>query len=201
MTKIKFCGLKSSADIEYANILMPEYIGFVFAPGSKRYITPATALTLKNNLNKNITSVGVFANETTEKVAELLNNGIIDIAQLHGNEDEEYVKKLRMLSRKPIIRAFRISCKADIIEAEKSEADFVLLDSKKGGSGISFDWNLVKDVKRDFFLAGGLNTDNVRNAIEEVHPYAADVSSGIEENGVKNFEKMKLFAETVRKTN
>ena len=197
MTIIKFCGLTGECDIDAANELRPEYVGFVFAPKSKRYVTPERAAGLKGLLAANIKAVGVFVNDSPYHVAELLNRGVIDIAQLHGSEDAEYIGHLRQLTGKPIIRAFRIKTAEDIAEAEKCTADHVLLDSG-AGTGEVFDWKLIKNMKRPYFLAGGLSPDNVKNAVEQLSPYAVDVSSGIETDGVKDKVKMAAFAAAVR---
>lgn len=198
MTAIKLCGLSRPSDIAEANELKPEYIGFVFAPKSKRFITPNGAGELKKLLDTGIKAVGVFVNESAEKVAELLENGIIDIAQLHGSEDDSYISLLRSLTSKPIIKAFRISEKADITAAVNSNADYVLLDSG-AGTGTTFDWELIKDIDRPYFLAGGLEITNVGNAVKTLHPFAVDVSSGIETNGLKDEVKMAEFVAAVRK--
>ncbi|MDO5124174.1 MAG: phosphoribosylanthranilate isomerase [Eubacteriales bacterium] len=198
MTKIKLCGLSRFCDIEAANELMPDYIGFVFAAKSKRYISPQKAAELKCRLESQIKAVGVFVNETPEQIAELLNKGIIDIAQLHGDEDEDYIWHLRELTDKPIIKAFRIETAVDTLKAEQSTADYVLLDSG-AGTGTVFDWNLIKTIKRPYFLAGGLSLHNVENAVKILHPYAVDVSSGIETNGIKDKTKMAAFINAVRK--
>lgn len=197
MTKIKFCGLTGESDIDVANELRPEYVGFVFAPKSKRYVEPERAAELKRQLAAGIKAVGVFVNDDLYHVAELLNRGIIDIAQLHGSEDEEYIGHLRQLTGKPIIRAYRIKTAENIAEAEKCTADHVLLDSG-AGTGEVFDWKLIKNLKRPYFLAGGLSPDNVENAVEQLSPYAVDVSSGIETDGVKDKAKMAAFAAAVR---
>jgi len=197
MTKMKFCGLTGESDIDAANELRPEYVGFVFAPKSRRYVTPERAAELKRQLAAGIKAVGVFVNDDLYHVAELLNRGIIDIAQLHGSEDEEYIGHLRQLTGKPIIRAYRIKTAEDIAEAEKCTADHVLLDSG-AGTGEVFDWKLIKNMKRPYFLAGGLSPDNVENAVEQLSPYAVDVSSGIETDGVKDKAKMAAFAAAVR---
>lgn len=198
MTKIKLCGLSRQCDIEWANELHPDYIGFVFAPNSKRYISPKKASTLKQALASEIMAVGVFVDETAENVAYLLNQKIIDIAQLHGKESDEYINRLRKLTEKPIIKAFRISSSTDIVTAENSKADFILLDSG-AGTGTVFDWELIQNINRPYFLAGGLYPNNVKSAIETLHPYAVDVSSGIETNGLKDKTKMADFITAVRK--
>ncbi len=213
-TRLKFCGMTRLADIQAANELKPEYIGFVFWEKSKRNVTRQQAKELKANLDPDIKAVGVFVDEEPETVAALLQDGIIDIAQLHGNEDEEYCARLRRLIAEidthegmgtggigtpGIIKAFVIKSPEDIERAKKCTADYLLLDSGKG-TGQTFNWELIKEAEFDkpFFLAGGLEPENVAAAIEALHPYAVDVSSGIETEGCKDPEKMRLFAKQVR---
>ncbi len=198
MTKIKLCGLTRESDIEAANRLKPEYIGFVFASKSRRYIPPERAAELKRMLAPGIAAVGVFANEKPKVVAELLKSGTIDVAQLHGYEDEEYIGLLRELTDKRIIKAFRVENSCDVEGAVRSSADYILLDSGTGGTGTVFDWELIKDIERPCFLAGGLDISNVAEAVKMLEPYAVDVSSGIETDGIKDEIKMKEFVHTVR---
>ena len=195
MTKIKFCGLKTLDDIYAANEILPEYVGFVFAAKSRRFITAAQAEKLRAALSKKICAVGVFVDEKFSTVAELLNDGIIDAAQLHGHEDDAYIKNLRALSDKTIIKAFQVHA-----ATEESLADFILIDAG-AGDGKVFDWSLLKNFRREYFLAGGLTPENVGDAIELLHPFAVDVSSGIETDGRKDFGKMATFAEVVRRKN
>ncbi|MDD5935912.1 MAG: phosphoribosylanthranilate isomerase [Clostridiales bacterium] len=195
MTKIKLCGISRLEDISAVNELKPEYIGFVFAKNSKRFVSPSMAAQLKEKLLDSIQAVGVFVNEPVENVAKLLKENTIDVAQLHGSEDHDYIMKLRNLINKPIIKAFRIN---DIANMECCSADYVLIDSG-AGSGKTFKWNLIKNLKRPFFLAGGLDAQNVNDAVNEIHPFAVDVSSGIESNGVKDYTKMAKFVAAVRK--
>ena len=197
MTRIKLCGLSRSCDIEAANAVKPEYIGFVFAPKSKRYVTPDKARQLKAILSPDIKAVGVFVNESADTVAELLEKRIIDIAQLHGSETEDYVRLLRTLTDKPLLQAFRIHSAPDCRRAAASSADYVLLDSG-AGTGRAFDWKLVREVGRPYFLAGGLDAENVGRAVLRLHPYAVDVSSGIETDGSKDRGKMEEFVRIVR---
>lgn len=199
MSKIKLCGLSRKCDIEWANELHPEYIGFVFAPKSRRYVSVDTAAELKAMLSENIKAVGVFVNSPVESVAYILSRGIIDIAQLHGSEDEEYISQLSKLTDKPIIKAFSINSAADVSAANNSSADMVLLDSGQGGTGTNFDWKLLGNINRPFFLAGGLCCENISQAITALDPYAVDVSSGIETNGCKDKNKMAAFVAAVRK--
>lgn len=198
MTGIKLCGLTRLCDMEAANELKPEYIGFVFAAKSRRYVTPEQAAGLRQALDPAILAVGVFVNEDPERVAELLNEGIIDLAQLHGNETETYIKRLRQLTKKPLIQAFSMDSAQAVMQAQESTADYILLDSGRGGTGTVFDWDFLKQIKRPYFLAGGLDIGNVAEAVERFHPYAVDVSSGIETDGVKDREKMRQFVTIVR---
>lgn len=198
MTKIKLCGLTRPRDVEAANALKPDYVGFVFAPKSRRYVTPQQAEALRALLAPGIRPVGVFVNETAEGVAELLNGGVIDLAQLHGGEDGAYIRRLRALTERPVVQAFRVASGEDIRRAEESAADGILLDSG-AGSGETFDWTLLERVSRPYFLAGGLGPDNVRQAVERLRPYGVDVSSGIETDGKKDPAKMAAFVAAVRK--
>lgn len=203
-TKIKICGLKRIKDIEMANALHPDYIGFVFADFSHRYVNKETAVTLKSRLDTEIQAVGVFVNEDVHFVAELMNEGIIDIAQLHGSEDNDYMAELRSLLNTTdtsinIIRAFNINKISSISEIEESTADLVLVDSGTG-SGETFDWSRLDEIKRPYLLAGGLSPDNIREAVDALHPYGVDVSSGVETNKLKDPEKMRRFVELVRET-
>lgn len=198
MTKIKMCGLTRPCDIAAANMLKPDYIGFVFASKSKRYLTPEKAKELKALLVPGIRVVGVFVNEEPETVAGLLEQGIIDMAQLHGEEDEKYIARLRQMTSLPIIKAFQVRTSEDVIKAEASSADEILLDSG-AGTGTVLNWELIRPVMRPYFLAGGLTPDNVGEAVRQLHPYAVDVSSGIERDGYKDQGLMAAFIAAVRK--
>ena len=197
MTKVKLCGMKRIADIQAVDLIKPDFIGFVFAPKSKRYVTPEQAADLRSILSPDIAAVGVFVNEKPETIAGLLNTGVIDLAQLHGSETENDIAELRKLSSKPIIRAFKIREKTDLQAAADCSADIVLLDAG-AGDGIRFDWELLEHFDRPYFLAGGLDPENVRDAITRCHPYAVDVSSGIETDGFKDRVKMQAFVSAVR---
>lgn len=197
MTRIKLCGLTRPCDIEAANRLKPDYIGFVFAIKSRRYVSPEQAEALKKQLSPEIRAVGVFVNEDPETVAGLLNRGIIDLAQLHGREDEAYLTRLRELTDRPLLQAFRVAGEEDLHRAESSSADGILLDAG-AGDGAVFDWKLLKGWSRPYFLAGGLEPGNVREAIRMLQPWGVDVSSGIETDGKKDPEKMAAFVTAVR---
>lgn len=198
MTRIKLCGITRERDIEAVNLILPEYIGFVFAEKSRRFVTEEQAFRLKNMLDRRVRTVGVFVNEKPENISRLANSGIIDIIQLHGSETEDCIKYLKNLTDKTIIKAFSVVSLYDIEKAEKSSADLVLLDSGSGGTGTVFDWELLKSIKRDYFLAGGLDETKVKKALQNLSPYGVDVSSGIETNGFKDTEKMKSFVRAVR---
>ena len=198
MTKIKLCGLTRPEDITAANALEPDFVGFVFSPKSRRCVTAEQARALRSQLSPAIQAVGVFVDEEPERVAALLEAGIIDLAQLHGREDEGYLERLRALTEKPILQAFQIKTAEDLMRTQSSSADYILLDSG-AGTGTTFDWGLLTSVRRPYFLAGGLGPDNVAQAIGFLHPWGVDVSSGIETGGVKDFKKMAAFVAAVRK--
>ncbi len=197
MTKIKLCGLRFPEDIETACELKPDYIGFVFAPAFRRYVAPEKARALKDRLSPGIRTAGIFVNEAPEAVASLLNSGLIDLAQLHGDEDESYISRLRSLTKGRLMQAFRIRDGADLVRAEQSSADCVLLDAGTG-EGRTFDWTLLSSFSRPYFLAGGLTPDNVSEAIRLFQPFGVDVSSGIETEGRKDPEKMRAFVRAVK---
>lgn len=198
MTRIKLCGLMRAEDIDAANTLRPEYVGFVFAPASRRRIAPERARELRERLGPGIEAVGVFVREDMETIACLANEGVIDLIQLHGGEDADYLRRLRALTARPVIQAFRIRGAEDVRTALKSPADYVLLDSG-AGTGEAFDWGWIREAGRPYFLAGGLTPDNVADAVRQLEPYAVDVSSGIETDGRKDREKMAAFVAAVRK--
>ena len=197
-TKIKICGLTRAQDIQTANALQLDYIGFVFAPKSKRFVPPEQAKQLRQQLAPGIRAVGVFVNAPPEQIAALLADGTIDIAQLHGQEDAAHIARLRSLTRAPIWQAFRIENTEDISRANASPADLVLLDHGAGGTGERFDWTLLHGMARPFVLAGGLTSQNAAEAIAQARPYAVDASSGCETNGVKDPAKMLAFVNAVR---
>lgn len=184
-------------DVDAVNELRPEYVGFVFAPGSKRRVTPDQAAELSAHLTDGVTPVGVFVNEPIENVCRLVDDGVIDVVQLHGAEDEAYISRLQERFHGVVIQAFKIRSEEDVLKANRSSADFILLDSG-AGTGKAFDRDLISSVNRDFFLAGGLSAQDVQSAIRRWRPYAVDVSSAIETNGLKDKDKMTAFVEAVR---
>ncbi len=202
MVKVKICGMRRSEDIESANRLRPDYIGFVFAE-SRRQISASLAASLRQQLAPGILAVGVFVNENPDQIAALCDNGIIDLVQLHGDEDEAYLTQLKKRIHKPVIKAVRVKSVADVLSAADSACDYLLLDSYSksmyGGSGQEFDLRLIPELKKPFFLAGGVNPENVRDKIAACSPYAIDASSGVEgEDGYKSYDKMKRLIDEVR---
>lgn len=193
MMKVKICGLTRSEDIDYVNELLPDYIGFVFVKSSKRYISPEGAKKLRLHLSDKIKVVGVFVNEPIKNIISIINNNIIDIIQLHGEEDNTYINEIKKHTNKLIIKAFRIDTTSDIVIANSSAADIILLDNGNGGTGETFDWSLLSYVNRDYILAGGLSSHNVGEVLNFRKLYCVDTSSGVEVEGIKNYEKIKEF--------
>lgn len=202
MTKIKICGLRRPQDIEAVNAARPDFAGFVVeVPGSRRSVDKRELRELAGRLEEGILSVGVFVNAPPELVAELLEEGTLDLAQLHGQEDEIYMAELRRLTEKPLIQAFSIQTGQDAEQALESRADYLLLDQGRGGTGQTFDWSLLPEINRPFFLAGGLGEENLERAIRQVRPWAVDLSSSLETDGQKDPEKIRRAVELVRRLN
>lgn len=199
MSRIKICGLRRPEDIAAVNEARPDYCGFIVEyPKSRRSIDRTTLRELVRGLREKIVPVGVFVNATKELVAELLEEGTIQIAQLHGQESQEYIQELKVLTEKPLIQAFSIKSKEDVERARESVADYILLDQGSGGTGKVFDWSLVDEVGRPYFLAGGLDVENLREAIGLLHPWAVDLSSSLEIDGMKNAGRICQAVEIVR---
>ena len=197
MTRIKLCGMMQPKDIIAASELGADYVGFILTEGFRRSVSLETFLQLYKILDSRCKAVGVFVDEALEKIAEKYADKL-DVIQLHGREDNEYIARLRELTGKPIIKAFKVTSEADIKLANKSDADYVLLDSGTG-TGKVFDHSLIKGIDREFFLAGGLTAENVGEAIRALRPYAVDASSCLETDGRKDKNKMAEFVSAVRK--
>ena len=190
--KIKMCGMMRPEDIEAVNELKPEYIGFIFARNRKRTVTKEQAMILRGSLLEEIKAVGVFLDQETETVTEIAKECNLDYIQLHGGEEDSYIRVIKEQTGLPVIKAFVVKNTEDVKRANDSAADYILLDSG-AGSGETFSWEILKEVTRPYFLAGGLNPENAGEAIEMLHPYALDVSSGIENDGRKDPDKMREF--------
>lgn len=233
--KIKICGLRTPADVAAVNAALPEYAGFIFVPMRRRYVAPAQAAILCRQLDPRIRPVGVFVDARVEEILEALEHCPLDMVQLHGSEDDDYIAMLRAAYRSRfavesrdaavdiahtgkaepgpmhpagarwrrelcIVKAFRVEDADDIRRAEASAADEILLDHGAGGTGERFDWTLLQHCRRRFFLAGGLTSDNVDDAIRVAQPYAVDVSSSLETDGRKDPEKIRRFVAAVRRS-
>ena len=198
MSKVKICGLSRMEDIDIANSALPDFIGFVFAP-SKRRVDAFSAAEFKKKLDPRIESVGVFVNETVEKIAEIHRNKIINLVQLHGDEDDNYIKRLRNMCGCRVIKAIGIN---DTLPLLPNEPDYLLFDTlsaKRGGTGESFDWSILKKFNGlPYFLAGGLDVTNVSEAMNILSPFCVDVSSGVEVDGMKDKKKIDDFVRKVR---
>ena len=200
--KVKICGLRRPEDIDFANRLRPDVVGFVFAAGSRRRVTPEEALALKRHVDCGIVAAGVFAGDPPEAIAAVVASGAIDAVQLHSPDgDEERIAALRALvPGVPLVRAVKVRTADDLAAAETSSADLVLLDAGAGG-GVPFDWRILSEhpFSRPFFLAGGLTPENVAEAIRLARPCGVDASSGVETGGFKDFAKMHQFIAEARK--
>lgn len=197
-TKIKICGIKSMEDVAILNRELPDYCGFVIDfPRSHRSLTKEVARKLSKEMDSSITKVGVFVNSPIEDVIALLKDGVIDMAQLHGDEDEDYIQLLQKETKQPVMKAFIIRDEFDVFRAKESPADLVLLDAGKG-SGELFNWDFIRDMDRNYFLAGGLNESNLKIALRQLHPYGVDLSSSLETNGNKDSEKVKRIMNIFR---
>jgi phosphoribosylanthranilate isomerase len=214
MQKIKLCGMMKPCDIEYANRIKPDFVGFIFA-NTRRKISAAQAKQFREALDAEIPAVGVFVNEDISVITSLVQNGCIDMIQLHGEEDADYIRRLREICDVPVIKAVKVQMVEQIRQAAALPVDYLLLDTYRkgvlGGTGEAFDWELLREAKiaagdtaegelfgKPYFLAGGLHAGNLREAAA-LGSYGLDVSSGIETDGSKDFTKMVEVMELVRK--
>lgn len=200
-TKIKICGLSRVCDIEYVNEAKPHFCGFIInVPKSIRNVSLERVKELEKNLDPDIIPVGVFVDEPVENIIYGIKEGLFTHVQLHGKEDDLYIRELKAGADRDItvIKAFSVMDEESVKRAQESSADHILLDNGAGGTGQSFDWALLRDVERPYFLAGGLNLDNLSEAVERLRPWAVDVSSGVETDGRKDREKILAAVRTVR---
>lgn len=205
MQKIKLCGMMKPCDIEYANRIKPDFVGFIFA-NTRRKISAAQAKQFREALDAEIPAVGVFVNEDIPVITSLVQNGCIDMIQLHGEEDADYIRRLREVCDVPVIKAVKVQTVEQIRKAAGLPVDYLLLDTYRegvlGGTGEAFDWELLREAKaaagdaaegelfgKPYFLAGGLHAGNLREAAA-LGSYGLDISSGIETDGSKDFTKM-----------
>ncbi|KAF3300458.1 phosphoribosylanthranilate isomerase [Carnobacterium sp. PL24RED07] len=199
MVKVKICGLRRPEDIEAANAAKPDYVGFIFVPETKRYVKPDLAASFRRDLAADIQTVGVFVNAPIEEVVAICQAGTIDLVQLHGEEDQAYIAHLKGQVDQHIIKSVAVG---DELVVDPNQADYLLFDSlspSRGGSGKTFNWEMVPAYQdRPFFLAGGLGVENIEEALKVVRPYAVDASSSLETDGVKDPVKMQEFVAKIR---
>lgn len=203
MKKVKICGIRRQTDVNYINEFLPDYAGFIFAK-SKRQVTPEMAKNLSCNMDNRIKKVGIFVNEDIETVKRIANFCGLDIVQLHGEETRDYVRCLKKSMRFKVWKTFRVSASVDLGTIGNFEADGYLLDafSKEayGGTGEVFDWKMLRDLKsdRELILAGGINEENIEEALKIEGIDTLDISSGVETGGFKDKEKIRNIIEKVR---
>jgi len=198
VTKIKICGLCREADIETVNRVLPDYVGFVFAP-SRRRVSVTAAARMKSKLDPRIQAVGVFVNEDIVAISKIYLDGVIDLAQLHGDETAAYIRRLKAECGCPVIKAAGVGAAPPPLPTGPDYILFDTLSKRRGGGGQTFDWNILEKYhEKPFFLSGGLTADNVSDAIRLLSPFCADVSSGVETDGAKDADKIEKFVNTVR---
>lgn len=198
MTKIKICGIMREADCDCLNEYLPDCAGFIFVEGRRRCISPETAAKFRERLDRRIMTVGVFLDDSIDRICSIADMGIIDVIQLHGNETDDYIAEVKKRTGLPVMKAFTVRGIADVNTALHSTADMLLMDNG-AGTGEMFDHELLEEADRLFYLAGGLDPENVGAAVTRYCPYGVDVSTGVETDGQKDPEKIRKFIEEVRK--
>jgi phosphoribosylanthranilate isomerase len=198
MSKVKICGLRLLEDVAAVNRALPDFAGFVFAE-SRRRVDMETAAGLKQGLDARIRTVGVFVNQEVDFITVLYRKGIINLIQLHGDEDSEYIRRLKKDCDCPVIKVVSVG---KVLQPLPLGADYALFDAasqQRGGSGTRFDWSILQGYGGPpYFLAGGLTPENVREAVRLLAPFCVDVSSGVETDGVKDTKKINEFVRLVR---
>lgn len=204
---VKICGITQIEEIEELNKLKPDYVGFVFAE-SKRKVDKDCVKILISKLDKDIKSVGVFRNNKFNEILNILDEIRLDVIQLHGDEDEDFIYKLKEKVNCEIWKAFSVQSYKDLLKAYEYPVDTILLDGSSPGSGKVFPWKVLEEssINKNILLAGGINEDNVISAINKIRPYGIDVSSGVEsinQNGqrLKDKVKMERLIKKVRENN
>lgn len=199
MSRVKICGLRRIEDIEFINMYRPDACGFILSKPFRRYVDKEQLRRMRQMLDEGITAFGVFVNEPLSYISDYVEEGLIGAVQLHGEEDDSYIQELK--NRYPsltVMKAFTVTSREVLAQAEKSSADIILLDSGKG-TGRTFSWQLLQGFQRPYVLAGGLNPDNVQEAVRTLNPLGVDTSSGVETEGFKDREKIRLFIERAGK--
>ena len=192
MTKVKICGLSTKEAVKTAVSAGADYIGFVFAP-SKRQVTVEQATELAKFIPSHIQKVGVFVSPSRADLLEAIEKVGLDLVQVHGQVADDLFEDLPCAS----IQAVQVDGDGHV---PNSQADYLLFDAPVAGSGQTFDWEQLDttELSQPFFIAGGLNEDNVEESIQHFSPFAVDVSSGVETDGQKDHEKIIRFIERVK---
>jgi len=203
MVKVKICGITNYDDAAHAAILGADYLGFNFYELSPRHVDESEVKKFIGRFPNNVKKVGIFVNQNLDKVKKIVKALDLDLIQLHGDESPDYCSKLKAETKKHIIKAFRIMEKEDFKKIKDYDADYLMFDSSKegmfGGTGKTFDWKIIKGVNKPFFLSGGLNPKNVKEAIRIAKPYAVDAASGVEAAPrKKDYKKMGRFIEAAK---
>ncbi len=194
--RIKLCGMFREQDIVAVNAAEPDFCGFIVDfPESHRSLSSTGAARLAHDVRPDVFTVGVSVDAPVARVGD--NGSLFDVLQLHGHEDNGYIRHLRLRTRAPIIQAIQVLSEKDVERANRSAADMILLDSGHG-TGNGFDWSLINGMSRPFVLAGGLTPENVAQAVGELHPWGVDMSSGIETARLKDPEKIRAAVAAVR---
>lgn len=202
--KIKFCGIRRLEDVAAVNLCQPDYMGMILSGGFRRSISQEQAQRLVQEKSAAIAAVGVFVNESSETICRMAEQLHLQVIQLHGNESAEQIQTLQQKTGLPVWKALRIGTLEDLEAAGTNPADCLILEGKTGagigGTGVCADWELLArhSWNRSFFLAGGLQPENVLEAIATVSPTGVDFSSGIEEDGVKSLRRMKQLMTLIR---
>lgn len=190
-TKIKICGLKRIEDVISVNVVEPDYCGFIFnVSGSRRSIGAEQLNILVDMLNPEIVPIGVFVNEKTDVILRIVRESGIRMVQLHGQENGEIIHTIQSKAQVPVIKAVSVRSKEDVRSAVLSPADYLLFDCGEGGTGQTFDWNLLEDIPRPYFMAGGIGTHNMEEVLRRFSPFALDVNSSVETDGQKDGKKI-----------
>ena len=207
MIYLKFCGMRRIEDIEYANRCRPDYVGFILSDGFRRSVDFGTFYELNTYLDKDIKRVGVFVNEPMENILRRGYNEALDVIQLHGDENDDYIKNLRKDFSGEIWKAVRTKSPEDIEREQKKPCGKLLIDSycenSVGGTGKRINTEIVKSAKieKPFFIAGGITAENIAEIVRDTKPYGVDLSSGIETDGFKDLNKMKNIMRILREEN
>lgn len=201
--KIKICGIMRGQDTEVINQTKPEFVGLVFAPESRRKVSFEQGKKLRGLIKRPTKTVGVFTCNTFEEIANLVERGIIDVVQFHGEQTKEDVAFFKAkFPNAEVIKALSGFTISDLLDWQESKVDYLLLDNGKGGTGESFDWEILKEIpplRTPLFIAGGLSPQNVCE-VAQYQPFAVDVSSGVETNKEKDKDKIIEFIKKVRQS-